>query len=81
MTDEEKAYWATVKPEILGVLTAGLAVVGGLVNQKAVNREKLIDYLLQSLAQLPPEERASPHGWTVSFCIEMLEMTQFPGQS
>ena len=55
-----------------------MAIIGGLVNQQAVNREKLIDYLMAVVADLDASERDTLYAKFLDNAVQVLERTQFP---
>lgn len=65
-------------PETLGVFLAGLGIVAGLINQGSVDREKLIDHLLDLLATMRPHQKSGFYGRYVELALQILEETQFP---
>jgi hypothetical protein len=78
LADDHIQHLSSLTQNELGILLAACAVIGGMIHQKAVNREKLIDYLLEVGADLSPDERQSPYAHTVSAIVQILEHTQFP---
>jgi hypothetical protein len=72
------AYLARLNPDHQGLFLAIMAVVGGLIHQRAVNREKLIDYLLEATADLDQTERQGPYAGAMAAMVQILEGTQFP---
>lgn len=63
---------------IFGAVATSVAILAGLIDQGAANREKMIDYLLQIVADLDEEERQTPYGKYVAHTISLLEQSQFP---
>lgn len=78
MTEDEIAFLSRTDPAVVGLFFTMATVLGALHRQGAFDREKLIDFLLEGLAGLPPAERKEPAGMFRSVLIEFLEKTQFP---
>jgi len=79
MADDYIEYLMRASPETIGMLGALFTVIGGLSNQGAVNRDKLIAFLLDALANLSPEERQDDRAMILKALVAMMESTQFPG--
>jgi hypothetical protein len=78
MSDDEIKYLGQMRSESRGMLFLIAAILGGLVHQKAINREQLIDYLMAAAADLSPDERLSDYGLQLQAIVQILEQTQFP---
>ncbi|WP_422373298.1 hypothetical protein [Hoeflea sp.] len=63
---------------VYGLLFANMAVIAALIDQGVINREKLIDYLLDVAADLSDEERQGDYGQSLEAMIRLLEKSQFP---
>jgi hypothetical protein len=80
MDEERMAYVAALPADTRGMLFTLSAVIGGMVNQGALNREKMIDYLLGAAADLSADERQSDYALQLQTIVQILEQTQFPDE-
>lgn len=63
--------------DVSAVFGVMFVVVGHLIDEKAVSRPKLIDYLQRVIADLPEAERQTKYGKLLDAFIAGLEKTQF----
>ncbi|UVK43268.1 hypothetical protein BPNPMPFG_005046 [Mesorhizobium sp. AR07] len=64
--------------EVLCAFFAQNALAVALINLGILNRERFIDQLLDLMAGMPPEQKASHYGRYVEIMIQVFERTQFP---
>ncbi|GKX35273.1 MAG: hypothetical protein MnENMB40S_28910 [Rhizobiaceae bacterium MnEN-MB40S] len=60
---------------------AVLAMLMGACRQGALNREQMIDHLLETIGDLSPQERDGPYGGYLQLAVRFFEGTQFPDDS
>ena len=70
------ATWVAASADTQQMFELMLVVISAAIDQKALSREQLIDYLLQVLAGKSEDERAEPEAMWVQLLLDRLEQLQ-----
>lgn len=76
--EEQHQFIRDMDPTTRGIFLAFNTAMIALTNEVPGSRDRLIAFLLDFVAKMPDDERASPYGLSLSAMIEMMENTQFP---
>jgi len=68
--------WTAASPDTQQIFELMLVVISAAVDQRALSREQLIDYLLKVLAAKSEDERAEPEALWVQILLDRLEQLQ-----